>query len=447
MNILKKTIIFYLLFLGSVNSIWATHNIFVLDTSKSVTNNSSYSIMVETIKVIASKFAKDNEISFFTFDEDFNSLIDKQVVPEEKFNEILDTILVDGSWTYTSLMLSQLVNRLKNEKAVNLFIFSDGIDDPPLNQFTDFDTYQNNESNLFYFYYRRNSNKQKKLIQSAFPDIYIKRFNANSQKEIESIIDEVIPRVEIEIISGLEGELKTGKKSEFIININSNKVAEGKEALLYVGVDKNIFNITPKIQNRFYLQEGINNFVFPYQIKNSFQNEAIKLLINVSLAESPEYSLDSKNIAIKIAELPFYEKLYKLPIYAIPLLIIFLFILFIIYRFVCYLLFVPVVRMSYRLIKDDETLMVNTVDLGTLKSGNYHISSSPDAFLVLPELSDFSVLSLVKKGKKYQTRVLIHRHSLRNISDENGRIIRKRGIKNGTNFYLENYHFTFQTNI
>ena len=446
MNILKKIIIFYLLLLGSINSTWAVQNIFVLDTSRSVINNTSYNIMVETIRAIINKFESDSEISLFTFDEEFDALIDRQVVSKERFNEVLDGIVVDGAWTYTSLMLSELVNRLQNEETLNLFIFSDGIDDPPSNQFTNFDTYQNDNNNIFYFYYTDNPSRQRELIKSAFPNVLTRQLSSNLSEDIDSV-NEIIPRAELEIVAGIEGEIVVGVEKKLIINVNANKIISGKEAILYVGADKNIFNLAPTIQNRFNLQDGINNFSFPYQIKNSFQNKTAKLFINVSLAESPEDSLDSKDITVKIAQLPFHQKLYKLPIYAIPLLIILIFILFILYRYIRYLFFIPVIKMSYQLVKGEEGSAINTVDLGKLKSGTYNISSGPDAFLVLPSLPNFVILSLIKKGKKYQTKIFIHRQSLRSLTDNRGRMLKKKQIKNGTSFYLEDYHFTFQTNI
>ena len=450
MSTFKKIIIFYLIIFASTNHILANQKtIFVLDTSQSVVSNTSINIMSETIKKIADEIGYQTEISFFTFDSEFQQILNNVIISKDEFYQKIDKIKADGVWTYSSLMLKELVNFLQTQGDVNVFIFSDGLDDPPPGKTTDFDSYEDTNSNIFYFYYTSISQKQKNLVREAFPQVVMEQMSSNLSQDIVTILDEIIPIAEIEIVDGITNSIQTGIPKELVININANSAIEGKEALLYIESDKKIFRIAPSIQTRFILQKGLKNFRFPYQLKNSYQGENANIFITLSLAESPEDRLDSKNIDIQIAELPFIKKLYKLPLYAIPFFILLTILLYIIYCYMRYLFFIPVIKMSYRLInnKNKGESIVNSLDLGTLENETYTISANPNAYLVLPELPRYSDLMLIKKGKKYKTRLFIHKSSLRSLYDLKGKIIRKRMIKNGTVFQMDNYIFSFKTNF
>ena len=452
MKIISFTILFLLFYLGSVFA--QSHTVFVLDTSKSVLRSAYLETMKENIKNITRFMSEENEITLFTFDQEVNLILTKKNITQSNIYEKIDAILAEGSWTYSELMLKEVVAFLQNEygKPVNLFIFSDGINDPPPGESTNFGTYTNTNSSISYFYYTE-QNEQKDLILRAFPNAKIQKLTGILETDsaiITTNLNQLIPTVQIEFQEGIRGQLATGVDLNLSINITANKAASGKEALLNIIPSTNIFNQAPEPQTRFIIQEGLNNFRFPYKIKNIFQGKEAKINFILNLAETPE-NFSKWNIDIKIAPLPFLEKLYKLPLYVIPTLFLLLIFLYILYIFLRYQFFVPVIKMSYQLTskqhKKDIEPIVSSIDMGLLKEQTYTISSNPDAFLVLPEISKYTELILIKKGKKFKTRLLIHSRTIRNITTLDGRRMKKKKIKNGTTFQLDKYIFSFKTNL
>lgn len=433
-----------------------SHTVFVLDTSKSVLQNQYFDTMKESINEIISFLDEDNEISLFTFDEEVKKVFIKKIISENNIQDNISSIAAEGFWTDTRLMLKEVVEFLQNEygKPVNLYIFSDGIDDPSPNKevLEDFEVYNNENSNIVYVYYVEQENEeQKELILEAFPQILLQRLTGSSVSDSQILItnlNELIPKAQIEFQEGIRGQLPTGVDSNLSINIIANQAASGKEALLNIIPSTNFFALYPERQTRFIIQEGINNFRFPYKIKNSFQGKTTNLNFTLSLAEAPEKSLQKRNANLQIAPLPFIERLYKLPLYAIPALFIALMLFYMIYRILYYQFFVPIIQMQYYLVKnEEEKAVVSSLEMGLLENIPYTISANPDAYLVLPELSKYAELVLVKKGKKFTTRLLIHSRSLRNVTTLDGKRVNKRRIKNGAAFQLDNYIFRFKTNL
>ena len=440
--------------------------VFVLDTSRSVTSRQIYSSFKEIIGEIINSTKENDQITFFTFDSD----VIKKAEKENKSNVIplFENINPTGLWTYTSLMLKEVVDYLnENYQPTQVFLLSDGIDDPPPNlagekQNTSFANYENSESNIFYIYYRENQT-QKSLINKAFPNVISRqiRTGIESNQEIAiSILDYFKPRTEIDI-NGLESPLATGKLQRFDLIVTANRAVIGKEALLRVKANVDLWknfsfsreNNNKEETQRFTLEKENNFNDISYIISDSFQGKESSISFQLSLVEDPTNNLVENNITISLIELPFLEKLYKLPLYSIPFLFFLVLVLYILYKFIRYQIFVPSIEMSYHHEgnkKGTENIgepIKSSINVGGLANKKYTISSKPDAFLVLPELSSYAELILVKKGKKFKTRLLIHPSSLREISTLQGARIKKRRIKNKTTFRLENYVFSFRTNL
>jgi hypothetical protein len=431
-----------------------SHSVFVLDTSISVLQANYFGAMKQNIKDIASGLHEEDQISLFRFDTDVEQILSKEVINQESFEAIIDQLEAQGQWTYTELMLKEVVDFLQNEygRSVNLFIFSDGINDPPPNQSVSFGSYTNSDSNLRY-YYNLDRGGQKNFIEQAFPDIISQKITDDREQNlvyITSELDAIVPNIEIEVQENSRGLLFSGVAAEFSLNVIANKAVEGKEGILDIAAGDSLFKKAPERQIRFILQEGVNNFRLPYEIKNTFQGRESKMSYTVSLAENPEKKLSRKDVLIEVASLPLLERFYKLPLYGIPAVFFIIILLYVLYRALRYYFFIPVIQISYQLVNKknpEEKGAVNTLDMGVLETGSYSISSQPNAFLVLPELSRYSNLILIKKGKKFKTKLLVHKKSLHSLTSLQSKRIKRRKIRNGTTFQLENYIFSFKTNL
>ena len=127
-------------------------------------------------------------------------------------------------------------------------------------------------------------------------------------------------------------------------------------------------------------------------------------------------------------------------------------VVFVLYRIIRYQLFKPLIELTYwydssGLVETSGKTEKSKIELSSLQSGRYSISAKSDAFLVLPNLSSYDELVLIKKGKKFSTKVRIHPSSLRNLEGLGGGNIKRRRISNGTAFKLGRYTLSFRTNL
>ena len=454
---LKSIVLSFIFLFFSLNyAVAQSHTILVLDTSRSVSDEKYFTTVKEIVRNIVASLSKQDKVSLFTFDSKLTQILFKEPVTSQNLTITINELKPRGSWTYTALMLKQIVNflQVQNDEVINLFIFSDGLDNPPPSKSTVFTDYQGSNSKVFYVY-RKEDQKQKNLIRTAFPNVILQKLSqddGDTQEVSSAILKYLLPYTSIELQGGLNGLLPTDIESVIVLNVIANKVVAGKEGILNVKSNYDLFNKSPNRQTRFVIQEGANNFRLPYSIKNSFQGKAANIEFQFALAEEPTKYLNEKNIKIKIAELAFLEKLYKLPLYSIPFLFVVFMLFYIFYRIIHYQLFTPMIEMSYKLQNHNKNLLdkdlgINTVNMGIVDNGKYVISSRPDAFLVLPELSNYTELTLIKKGKKFKSKLLIHKSSIRSILALDGGRVKKARIRNGSVFCLDNYIFSFKTNL
>ena len=454
---LKNIVLSFIFLFFSLNyAVAQSHTILVLDTSRSVSDEKYFTTVKEIVKNIVASLSKQDKISLFTFDSKLTQILFKEPATSQNLTITINELKPRGSWTYTALMLKQIVNflQVQNDEVINLFIFSDGLDNPPPSESTVFTDYQGSNSKVFYVYHKEDQT-QKNLIRTAFPNVILQKISqdeGDTQEVNSAILKYLLPYTSIELQGGLNGLLPTDVESVIVLNVIANKVVAGKEGILNVKSNYDLFNKSPNRQTRFVIQEGANNFRLPYSIKNSFQGKAANIEFQFALAEEPTKYLNEKNIKIKIAELAFLEKLYKLPLYSIPFLFVVFMLFYIFYRIIHYQLFTPIIEMSYKLQNHSKNLLdkdlgINTVNMGIVDNGKYVISSRPDAFLVLPELSNYTELTLIKKGKKFKSKLLIHKSSIRSILALDGGRVKKARIRNGSVFCLDNYIFSFKTNL
>lgn len=454
---MKKLIILLstLFFLLGVSKTFgqSNHLVIVLDASLSTSNNRTFyhsqSLAIEVIKLLQT----EDVASIFSFDARTIKRIDKSD-EIEKIVSSLNSIKPFGIWTNTALMLKEVTEFIEKQNSVRLFIFSDGKDDQPSNSIISrFNQYDGKDSHVFYLYYLNDDELQRKLVTDAFPNTISKKISTqvNPSSLARELVDYYVPRITMNFDGFFDDEVDSGK-GVLNLNILANKALAGKDVLVNIGFPENLFKNFSAQGIRTSLTEGNNSLSFPYFIPYQFNGQSFDVKFTAALADDPLNPIVSKDVKLKVLELFFFEKMYLLPSFYIPISIVLLIILFIIYRIIRYQLFIPFIEMSYWFAgknkdEDESSPNKNKMDFGVLENGKYKISSKADSFLVLPELSTYNELILIKKGKKFKTKLLIKSETLRNIIGVDGVRIKKKVIKNNTSFKLGDYIFSFRVNL
>ena len=477
MKLNKLFIAFYLLlFLGGFLPALAQdsgkrkHIILVLDTSFSVSQNRMVEPIQAIVKEVLSRKKTDDVVSILTFSTRVSKRVDKSKEDAEDILKEIKNYNLLGGWTFTSAMLKKLVQEISREEnksyAQSVFILSDGLDDPPTKSSTDLSRFQG-VANIFYIRALTENANQEALIRKVFPQANVKVVDIGKPLSVQKSLallndnftfDGVVLQfpVDFKLIAG-------HKKVSFKVQILSDARLEGKRFIFKAEADNPIFkqqidekedfDLQSSTKLNIQLQEGVNSFTLPYFIAKTEAGKSYNVVFSLALAQDAANPLLSKDTRINVVKLTLFEKFYQLPVVFIVLLFIGLaIILFILYRVIRYQLFKPLVELTYwyeaaRLEEPTIKTEKSRIELSNMPSGKYVISSKADAFLVLPNLSTYDELVLIKKGKKFKTRVRIHPSSLRNLEGLSGGNIRKRRIRNGTSFKLGRYTLSFRTNL
>ena len=457
---LIKSLMAFLIFFFSAFSVFgqSSHFVLVLDTSLSTIRNGSFSHSKAIANEILKEANADDKISIFSFDSKVTKVTGPENINLTKQFRDIDNIRARGLWTYTSLMLQEMVKYLNSQSSqpIKLFIFSDGIDDPPKGSFSRrIRRYNKPNSNVFYLSYSYSNSEQRELIKKAFPNVVIKRLTKEQDAKVvtENLQDYFIPRIELNFQNNFSEPIISGVDSEIQLDIKANKAAAGQEVILKAEVPVGLFKNFEKQRDRIILKENSNIINLPYTIAYSAEAKSFKLNFSLAAPQDPLDPILSQEVNIRVAALPFIEKLYKLPLFYIPALIILAILAFIIYKIIRYQLFTPFIEMTYWYSpsrdseSSDKEITKGSIEVGALDNGNYTISSKADAFLVLPNLSSYDDLVLIKKGKKFKTKLRIHSSSIRNVSTLDGGRIKTKIIKNNATMKLGNYTLSFKNNL
>ncbi len=446
------------------------HIILLLDTSGSVAENQ----MVEPIQAIAkevlSRKKADDIVSILTFSTRVLKRVDRSQEDIEGLFEKVKSYRSSGGWTFTAAMLKKLVQEISREEsyARHIFILSDGLDDPPTKTPIDLDRFQG-AARVFYIRALTENTAQETLIKQVFPQVSVKIVDINNplivQKSL-ALLDDDFTLKGVALQLPLDFKFIADRKNEsFKVQISANDRLAGKKFVFKAEADNPIFKqqIDEKKKKNFQLessakfnvqlQEGANSFVVPYFIPETEAGKIYDVVFSLALPQDAGSPLFSKDIQVNVIALTFFEKFAQLPIVYFVLLFIGLaIVIFILYRCIRYQLFKPLIELTYwydnsRLEESTGKTEKSKMELSNLLPGKYVISARPDAFLVLPNLSTYDELILIKKGKKFKTRVRIHTSSLRNLEGLGGGNIRKKRIRNGTAFKLGRYMLSFRTNL
>ncbi len=449
------------------------HIILVLDTSLSVFQNNISTSMQEIVKEVLSRKKADDIVTIITFSTGVTKRVDRSQEDVEDLLKKTANYRPVGNWTFTAAMLQKLVqeaSRKENKSYVqNIFILSDGLDDPPTRININLDRFQG-KARVFYIRSLKDDTTQEELIRQVFPQVSIKTIDVLNPDNILqnlALLDDDFTLKGVSLQFPIDFKLIAGgKKESFKVRILANSRLASKKFIFKAETDSSIFKQQTtgkqkkqnfRLQNStktdIRLEEGDNSLEIPYFVSKPEEGKTYNILFSLALAQDPSNPLLSKNVKLNVVILTFFEKFYQLPIIYFVLLFIGLaIVVFVLYRIIRYQLFKPLIELTYwydssGLVETSGKTEKSKIELSSLQSGRYSISAKSDAFLVLPNLSSYDELVLIKKGKKFSTKVRIHPSSLRNLEGLGGGNIKRRRISNGTAFKLGRYTLSFRTNL
>ena len=155
----------------------AKHIILVLDTSLSISQNNISTSMQEITKEVLSRKKTDDIVTIITFNTRASKRVDRSQEDIEYLLKKTSNYRPVGGWTFTAAMLQKLVqeaSRKENKSYIqNIFILSDGLDDPPTRRNINLDRFQG-KARVFYIRYLKDDTTQEELIRQVFPQVSIK---------------------------------------------------------------------------------------------------------------------------------------------------------------------------------------------------------------------------------------------------------------------------------
>ena len=346
----------------------AKHIILVLDTSLSISQNNISTSMQEITKEVLSRKKTDDIVTIITFNTRASKRVDRSQEDIEYLLKKTSNYRPVGGWTFTAAMLQKLVqeaSRKENKSYIqNIFILSDGLDDPPTRRNINLDRFQG-KARVFYIRSLKDDTTQEELIRQVFPQVSIKTIdvlNPASILESLTLLDDDFTLKGVSLQFPIDFKLiADSKKESFKVHILANSKLAGKNFIFKAETDSFIFKqpTTRKqkkqnvqLQNNtkinIRLEEGDNSLEIPYFIHKTEESKTYNILFSLSLAQDYSNSLLSKNVKLDVVTLTFFGKIYQLPIiYFVILFIVLSIVIFVIYRIIRYQLFKPLIELTY----------------------------------------------------------------------------------------------------